>query len=380
MKARLMLEDGFTLEGESVTGEFETGGEVIFTTGMTGYQEVLTDPSYCGQLVCMTWPLIGNYGVTRKDMESKGIHAAALLVKECCKQPSNWRAELSLPDFLLEQGAPCMEGLDTRALARHLRMHGAMRGIISTKDADLSSLREKAQSQTPMQGNKLVPRVACKSPYTWKNNQAEPVDLTPGQKYQWQGSGLPLLVYDYGIKWNILRHLEQAGFEILCVPPDFSAEAAIATGAAGVFLSNGPGDPATLSEEAAIVTELCQKMPVVGICLGHQLIAQALGAKTGKLKFGHHGCNHPVQDIATGRIEISSQNHGFHVLPDLPEELEVTHINLNDGTIEGLRHKTLPVMSLQYHPEAAAGPRDANHLFRRFHQIIAGQPARFATA
>lgn len=370
MKATLTLEDGFTLHGESVNGEVETGGEVIFTTAMTGYQEVLTDPSYTGQMVCMTWPLIGNYGICMEDMESSKIHAQALLVKECCRQPSNWRSEMSLPDFLARHQTPCIEGLDTRALARHLRLHGAMRGIISTSVHDPVELSARVAELPPMQGRKLTPLVAASSPYTWREGRAVDVQLDENGRYEWQGTGLPLAVYDYGIKWNILRHLVDAGFEPLCVPPDFTAEDIRASGAKAVFLSNGPGDPATLEKEVEIVREVCEKFPVVGICLGHQLIGQALGAKTAKLKFGHHGCNHPVKDLTTGKIEISSQNHGFHVILDDKSDIEATHINLNDGTLEGLRHKTKPIMSLQYHPEAAAGPRDANHLFKRFHRMV----------
>ncbi|MDE6734013.1 MAG: glutamine-hydrolyzing carbamoyl-phosphate synthase small subunit [Desulfovibrio sp.] len=370
MKAVLVLEDGFALEGQSFTGDFETGGEVIFTTGMTGYQEVLTDPSYTGQMVCMTYPLMGNYGITAEDMESAGIHAEAFLVKECCKQPSNWRSTMSLPDFLMKHGTPGVEGLDTRALTRHLRLNGAMRGIISTREKDKEALRQKALGLPTMKGRNLVPRVAATAPYAWYDNAPQPASLGPDGSYAWRGTGLPLIVYDYGIKWNILRHLVAAGFEPLAVPPGFSPQAVRATGARAVFLSNGPGDPATLGEEIAIVRELCRDMPVTGICLGHQIIGHALGAHTEKLKFGHHGCNHPVKDLTTGKIEISSQNHGFHVVLDGVADVEATHVNLNDHTLEGLRHKTLPIMSLQYHPEAAAGPRDGNHLFHRFREMI----------
>ncbi len=365
-----MLEDGFSLTGDAVNGPFETGGEVIFTTAMTGYQEVLTDPSYCGQMVCMTWPLIGNYGINNEDMESAKIHAHALLVKECCREPSNWRSDMSLPDFLDKFGVPCMEGLDTRALTRHLRINGAMRGIISTETDDHGNLLAKVRAMPTMAGQNLTPRVAAVQPYVWRNNRPEPANLKESGAHAWQGSGLPLLVYDFGIKWNILRHLVAAGFEPLCVPPSFSAAEALASGAKAVFLSNGPGDPASMINETETVRQLCERMPVVGICLGHQLIGQALGAKTAKLKFGHHGCNHPVKDLATGKIEISSQNHGFHVLLDDAPDLVATHINLNDGTLEGLRHSSKPIMSLQYHPEAAAGPRDANHLFHRFREMI----------
>lgn len=370
MKARLTLEDGYTLEGQSVTGPVETGGEVIFTTAMTGYQEVLTDPSYQGQLVCMTWPLVGNYGISHADMESAAIHVGALLVKECCRQPSNWRSDMSLPDFLNRFNTPCVEGLDTRALTRHLRLYGAMRAIISTSGESAERLREKALALPPMKGRKLVPEVACKEPYAWYDNQPQPAKINADGSYAWRGTGLPLAVYDYGIKWNILRHLCDAGFEPLCVPPHFQPEAVRASGARAVFLSNGPGDPSTLSDEISVVKTLCEQFPVVGICLGHQLIGHALGARTDKLKFGHHGCNHPVKDLTTGKIEISSQNHGFHVLLEDVPDVEATHINLNDGTLEGLRHKSRPIMSLQYHPEAAAGPRDGNHLFQRFRRMI----------
>lgn len=376
MKALLCLEDGFCLEGESVNGPVESGGEVIFQTGMTGYQEVLTDPSYTGQMVCMTYPLIGNYGICHEDMESAAVHPAALLVKECCRRPSNFRSDMSLPDFLARHGTPCIEGLDTRALTRHLRQHGAMRGVISTQETDRGALASRAGNLPTMQGQNLSPRVAAKAPYTWQADEDHPsgrpvpVSLEEDGSCKFSGAGLPLIVYDYGIKWNILRHLGRAGFETLVVPPDFSAEAARKTGARAAFLSNGPGDPASMPAEVETVRELLGAMPVTGICLGHQLIALALGAKTAKLKFGHHGCNHPVKDLTTGRIEISAQNHGFHVLPDGCPDIVPTHVNLNDGTLEGLRHKNLPVMSLQYHPEAAAGPRDANHLFRRFHRMI----------
>ena len=370
MKAVLTLEDGFTLKGKSFTGEFETGGEVIFNTGMTGYQEVLTDPSYYGQMVCMTYPLIGNYGINPQDMESPKVHMRALLVKECCKQPSNWRASESLPDFLVRMGVPGIEGLDTRALTRHLRLNGAMRGIISTKDLDPESLRQKALALPTMEGQNLVPFVAAKAPYVLEGNVQTFVQIGPDGSYAWKGIGLPLLVYDFGVKWNILRLLAKVGFEPLAVPPSFSFEAAKASGAKAVFLSNGPGDPATLTSEIALIRQLMEVFPVTGICLGHQLIGHALGGTTAKLKFGHHGCNHPVRDDTTGRVEISSQNHGFHVVLDGLADVEPTHVNLNDYTLEGLRHKTKPIMSVQYHPEAAAGPNDGRYLFSRFFEMI----------
>ncbi|BAV91696.1 glutamine-hydrolyzing carbamoyl-phosphate synthase small subunit [Candidatus Desulfovibrio trichonymphae] len=370
MQALLTLEDGFSLVGKSCTGEFETGGEVIFNTCMTGYQEVLTDPSYYGQMVCMTWPLIGNYGINNEDMESDRVHLRALLVKECCKKPSSWRAVMSLPDFLQRHNTPGIEGLDTRALTRHLRMHGAMRGMISTKNLVPRFLQERARALPPMQGQNLVPFVAAREPYFWTNNGLRPASFSAAGAYAWQGSGVRLLVYDYGIKWNILRELVATGFEPLAVPPLFSVEQAKASGAQAVFLSNGPGDPAALTEETALTRELIAHFPVTGICLGHQLIGHALGGTTAKLRFGHHGCNHPVKDITTGRIELSSQNHGFHVVLDGMDDVEATHVNLNDHTLEGLRHKSLPVMGVQYHPEAAAGPHDGRYLFSRFYDVI----------
>ncbi|MBO4368800.1 MAG: glutamine-hydrolyzing carbamoyl-phosphate synthase small subunit [Desulfovibrio sp.] len=370
MKALLVLEDGFTLEGTSFTGPFETGGEVIFTTGMTGYQEVLTDPSYHGQMICMTYPLIGNYGVTECDYESEKIHASALLVKECCKEPSNWQSVQSLPAFLQKNKTAGMEDVDTRALTRHLRLHGAMRGRISTFDLDPASLLTKVRQQPTMEGQNLAQFVACQKPYCWDERPHE-VTLQPDGSYAWRGCGIPLLVYDFGIKWNILRLLCAHGFEPLAVPPSTSVEEAKATGAKAIFLSNGPGDPATLTSEIAIIKGLiAEGFPVTGICLGHQLIAHALGGKTKKLKFGHHGCNHPVKEIATGKVEISSQNHGFAVEIEALPDVEVTHINLNDMTVEGLRHKKLPVMSVQYHPEACAGPHDSAYLFERFSSLI----------
>ena len=371
MKALLVLEDGFTLEGRSCTGSFETGGEVIFTTGMTGYQEVLTDPSYYGQMICMTYPLIGNYGITEKDYESQSIHASALLMKECCTEPSNWQSVMSLPAFLERFETPGMEGLDTRALTRHLRLHGAMRGRISTIDLDPRSLLEKVRTQPTMEGQNLIGFVAAKSPYVWEEGRPKPVVLASDGSHSWKGSGFPIVVFDFGIKWRILRLLCKNGFEPLVVPPSFTVEEVFSCGAKAVFLSNGPGDPATLTEEIAKIRKLIEReIPIFGICLGHQLVAHALGGRTKKLKFGHHGCNHPVQELASGKVEISSQNHGFAVeLTEMPE-VEVTHINLNDRTIEGLRHKRLPVMSVQYHPEAAAGPHDSAYLFKRFHTMI----------
>ncbi len=378
MKALLALENGFTLEGKSFTGSFETGGEVIFNTGMTGYQEILTDPSYYGQLVCLTYPLIGNYGITAEDMESDRIHMRALLVKECCKEPSNWRSIMSLPEFMQKNNVPGMEGLDTRALTIALRENGAMRCMISTEDLDRDSLVAKARALPTMEGQSLVQYVAPKTPYIWHKNAPKPVTAQAGGRLPFVGGEngggnrpIRLLVYDFGIKWNIIRELIGAGFAPVMVPPSFTAEEARKSGAEAVFLSNGPGDPATLTDIVANVRELMKTFPITGICLGHQLLGLALGATTTKLKFGHHGCNHPVKDLATGHIEISSQNHGFCVVPDNLEGVETTHINLNDGTLEGISCPSRGVMSVQYHPEAAAGPHDSHYLFGRFRDMIA---------
>ena len=374
MKALLALENGFTLEGRSFTGSFETGGEVIFNTGMTGYQEVLTDPSYYGQLVCLTYPLIGNYGITAEDMESAGIHMRALLVKECCKEPSNWRSIMSLPEFMKKHNVPGMEGIDTR-VRRESFEHDLQ---YSDAIGMLKRLVAKARALPTMEGQSLVQYVCPKTPYIWHKNAPKPVTAQANGRLPFVGGEnnngnrpIRLLVYDFGIKWNIIRELIAAGFSPVMVPPSFTAEEARKSGAEAVFLSNGPGDPATLTDIVANVRELMKTFPITGICLGHQLLGLAMGATTTKLKFGHHGCNHPVKDLATGHIEISSQNHGFCVVPDNLEGVETTHINLNDGTLEGICSPSRGVMSVQYHPEAAAGPHDSHYLFARFREMIA---------
>ncbi len=368
MKAYLVLEDGFYLEGKSFTGEFESGGEVIFNTGMTGYQEILTDPSYTGQMVCMTYPLIGNYGINEEDMESSKIHAAALIVKECCKVPSNWRSVESLPDFLKRHNVPGIENIDTRALTEHLRNSGALRGILSTKTDDIHELIEKAKKIPSMQGQNLVPLVVPSSPYIWDGKKPETVKLSADGSHTWQADNMPkVVVYDFGIKWNILRLLAEQGLDLLVVPPSFSADDVIKSGAEAVFLSNGPGDPATLKAEIETVKVLTEKFPIAGICLGHQLLGHALGGTTDKLKFGHHGCNQPVKDLQTGRIEISSQNHGFVVIN---ENVIPTHINLNDNTIEGFKHSSKPIIAVQHHPEAAPGPTDSRSFFCQFRTML----------
>ncbi len=375
MEALLTLEDGFSLRGHSFTGPIDSqttihGGEVIFNTGMTGYQEILTDPSYCGQMVCLTYPLIGNYGINPWDYESPKVQVAALLVKECCKEPSNWQATESLPEFLKRHGVPGVEGLDTRALTLHLRKHGAMRGAISTSILNPEELRKKALELPEMAGQNLVPKVAPKKPYRF-DVEAEKRGESPLkwlEKPSWENTGKKrVLVYDFGIKWSILRLLLAEGHDIIMVPPTFGVADVETLKPDGIFLSNGPGDPATLKAEIAIITELVKKYPTAGICLGHQLLGHALGGTTEKLKFGHHGCNHPVKDLETGRIEISSQNHGFHVIH---KDLVPTHINLNDQTLEGFKHPTLPVIAVQHHPEAAPGPTDCQTFFGKFTRLL----------
>lgn len=378
MKALLVLEDGFTLQGRSFTGPIDlTCGEVIFNTCMTGYQEVLTDPSYTGQMVCLTYPLIGNYGINDEDMESDRVHVSALLVKECCKHPSNWRSAESLPDFLVRMKVPGIEGLDTRALTLHLRRYGAMRGCISTSISDPAELAERAKQLPTMEGQNLVYRVAPAVPYRWeeRTGRPAPVQLELDGSYFWPNEKpLRVLVYDFGIKWHILRLLAEQGMELLIVPPFFTFEQVCKISPDAVFLSNGPGDPATLKKEIAELAKLTEHFPIAGICLGHQLLGHALGGTTMKLKFGHHGVNHPVKDLRTGRTCVTSQNHGFCVVP--PSGIEARFVNLNDGTLEGFRHPQKPIMAVQHHPEASAGPRDAQSFFQEFREMVIANLSR----
>ena len=371
MKALLVLEDGFTLEGRSFTGVVDSGGEVIFNTGMLGYQEMLTDPSCHGQMLCMTYPLIGNYGVNEEDMESAGVHAAALLVKECCKEPSNWRCAMSLPDFLVKHGVPGVEGLDTRALARHLCLHGSLRGVVSTTVDDVPALVARAKALPPTQGRNLAPLVSTKAPHAWVADEGwsgklQGVTLNG----DWRGTGVPLVVYDYGGTWGILRQLATNGFEPLVVPHDFRPEAVRATGAKAVFLSNGPGDPAAMQDEVAIARCLIDEYPVAGICLGHQLLGHAVGGSTFKLRFGHHGSNHPIKNLDTGHVEISAQSHEFCVNVDNVPDVRVTHVNLNDNTVEGFAHRTRPVISIQHNPETGPGPYESQYFLARFRKLV----------
>jgi carbamoyl-phosphate synthase small subunit len=369
MKALLALEDGTVFRARSFTGPGEALGECVFNTAMTGYQEILTDPSYRGQLITMTYPLIGNYGVNSEDVESAAVQAEAFLVKEYLPFPSNHRSQGNLGGYLQRSGVLGLEGIDTRALTRHLRNFGAMRSAASTETLDPEALTARAQAIPLMAGRNLVDLVTTAQPFRWQQNQVHP--WSPEErKSPWNPgeSGFKVLVFDYGVKYNILRNLEQRGCQVLVVPALTSTKEVLALKPDGVMLSNGPGDPAANLGIVDIVRELIGRLPIFGICLGHQIIGLALGGTTFKLKFGHRGANQPVLHLPTGRVEITSQNHGFSVeLESLKnQEVELTHINLNDRTLEGLRHRQLPLFSVQYHPEASPGPHDASYLFDHF--------------
>ena len=369
MRAILGLEDGTWFQGRSFTGDGEAGGEVIFNTGMCGYQEILTDPSYRQQLVCMTYPHIGNYGINFEDIESSRVQVAGFLVKECCAVPSNFRSRASLPDYLRENGIVGLEGIDTRALTRHIRIHGAMRGCISTRASDPKQVVAKARELPPMQGLNLVDEVTTARPYFWTNQGPQYVHLADVTD-NWPGQGLKVVVMDFGAKWNILRLLEKNGFQVLAVPAWTTAREIRSLGPDAVFLSNGPGDPAALPEGIHTTALLAEDYPIGGICLGHQLLGLALGGTSFKLKFGHHGVNHPVKCLHTGHIEISSQNHGFCVDVSRVDTLKQTHVNLNDQTLEGFVHSKKPIMAVQHHPEAAPGPHDSNSFFQTFARMV----------
>ena len=350
-KAILLLEDGRVFNGFSFGHIGETTGEVCFNTGMSGYQEILTDPSYCKQIVTMTSPHIGNYGINSEDIESNNIQVSGFVIKEETEIPSNWRSELSVGNYLDDQKIVGIQNVDTRALTRHIRDNGAMNGIISSIDVDTKSLKSKLNQIPSMVGLDLAKVVTTKKNYKWSKN-SKPYKVA---------------AIDYGIKFNILRLLDKHDCEVTVFPADISADEIIKFDPDGVFLSNGPGDPSAVTYGIKMVKSLLGKKPIFGICLGHQILALALGAKTFKLKFGHRGINHPVRNNETGIIEITSQNHGFAVdLDSLPDNVESTHINLNDNTSEGIKCKDIPAFSVQYHPESSPGPHDSRYLFKQF--------------
>ncbi len=359
-KGYVALEDGRVFEGVSFGAKGKKSAEVVFNTSMTGYQEILTDPSYTGQIITMTYPLIGNYGTNEEDVESGGIFCSGFIVREYCEYPSNFRSTMSLSDYLKKNGIPGITGIDTRALTKHIRTAGAMRGVIAAGDYNPDDLVKEAQNSPKLEGVDLVSQVTTKEAYDF-DETCYWMDEAKEKKYN-------VAVYDYGVKKNILRCLCSLGCKVKVFPATATAEEILASNPDGIFLSNGPGDPEAVTYAVESVKNLIGKKPIMGICLGHQISALALGGKTYKLKFGHRGSNHPVRDESNKKIEITSQNHGFSVdMESFPDSIaEVTHINLNDKTVEGLQHKTLPLFSVQYHPESSAGPHDADYLFQRF--------------
>jgi carbamoyl-phosphate synthase small subunit len=360
--ALLALEDGRTFRGRSWAAEGESAGEMVFNTSMTGYQEVLTDPSYAGQIVCMTYPLIGNYGVNSEDEESDRPWVEGFVVREASRMASNWRAQETLDAYLKRWNIVAIDGIDTRALVRHIRDKGAMRACISTTDLNEESMVEKARQSPSMENRELASVVTTRQPY----------EVAPAA-----GERFHVVCYDFGVKRNSLRELSRLGCRITVVPASTTAAEVVAMNPDGVFLSNGPGDPASMNREVEQIQELVKStVPTFGICFGHQLLGRAFGGRTFKLVFGHRGGNQPVKDLQQGGVEITSHNHGFAVLADsLPADMEITHVNLNDRCVEGMRHKTLPIISVQYHPEAAPGPHDAEHHFRRFIELMERGPA-----
>ena len=374
MKALLALEDGRIFDCRSFTGPGETWGEIVFNTSMTGYQEVLTDPSYRGQMVTMTYPLIGNYGVNPEDIESDRIQVSAFLVREYQHFPSNFRSTSTLAGYLKQQGIMGVEELDTRALTRHIRNAGAMRSFISTEDLDPSSLVKRAGKIPSMKGQDLAKAVSTTMLYYWTDGKPVSCNDSILDMTLWKRKGKKhsVVAFDFGIKYNILRCLELAGCEIIVVPGSTGSDTIKAMKPDGIFLSNGPGDPEPVTYAIETIRELLGYCPMFGICLGHQILGLALGGKSFKLKFGHRGANQPVKNLLTGRIEITSQNHGFVLDTDSLDEndFEITHVNLNDNTLEGFRHRKYPVFAVQYHPEASPGPHDANYLFDEFTKLM----------
>ncbi|MDX1967555.1 MAG: glutamine-hydrolyzing carbamoyl-phosphate synthase small subunit [Planctomycetaceae bacterium] len=372
--AKLVLEDGSIFTGTSFGAAGEVFGEVVFNTSMTGYQEILTDPSYCGQIVTMTCPQIGNYGVNPADVESGKLSMRGFIVRELCHVPSNFRSQKTLDAYLAEAGVVGLEGVDTRALTRKLRIRGAMTGVLSSVDLDNASLLRKVQNSPSIVGRDLVREVMPIANSEWSEGLTEYNDLALSEGFA-DTCRKHVVAIDYGMKWNILRHLRHLGCRVTVVPGTATTEQILALQPDGVFLSNGPGDPRPLEYAINTIRGLLGQTPMFGICLGHQLMGLACGAEIYKLKFGHRGANQPVLNHQTGRVEITSQNHGFAIAAEsLPEHLEVTHINLNDRTVEGLRHKEFPAFCVQYHPEASAGPHDSDYLFQEFARLM-DQPA-----
>ena len=370
--AKLALLDGTVYTGTAFGADGEAFGEVCFNTSMTGYQEILTDPSYNGQIVAMTYPQIGNYGVNADDVESGKLAIKGFIVRELCHEPSNYRSTESLGDYLKRNGVVGIEGIDTRALVRKLRVKGAMTGVISSVDLDDASLIAKAQKSPDLIGRDLVKEVMPEKAADW-SSKLHPLatELTPLPAKVAAGQEPHVVAIDYGMKWNIPRHLKEMGCRVTVVPGTITAEEVLALNPDGVFLSNGPGDPRPLTYAIDTIKGLLGQKPIFGICLGHQLLGLALGGEIYKLKFGHRGANQPVLDKTSGRVEITSQNHGFALQPDtLPANVEVTHINLNDQTVEGISSQTYPAFSVQYHPESSAGPHDSHYLFGRFRGLM----------
>ncbi len=382
MNAILALEDGSVFRGAGFGARASACGEVCFNTSMTGYQEILTDPSYKGQIVTMTYPLIGNYGVNAQDVESWRPHVSGFVIRELSPIVSNWRADYSLADYLEKNGIPGIQGVDTRALTKKLRVRGAMNGFISTEDLSDEEAVSRAKAWPGLVGRDYVKEVTHAESFVWdeKDEQSARFRLIHGsgtqdgryERDELPPADIPIVAYDFGMKYNILRQLRQRGFRVQVLPATTSATEAMKYKPAGIFLSNGPGDPAALGYAVQAVSDLIKTgVPMFGICLGHQILGQALGGKTFKLKFGHRGGNQPVKDLSSGKVEITSQNHGFAVDPkSLPADVKVDRINLNDQTVEGLRHSTKPLFCVQYHPEASPGPHDSSPLFGEFREMI----------